>query len=133
MFLFVQAREKARFDFDLMGWWVVPEVEVEVAIMAATSTAKQVVIACSLTIDFAMEEIDIMKAVSLTIELVEESSAGSEALVDIISRKLEKEQVLAVEFNLMMPIAVNSIAKAIGGRILVEVGSLAMAVHTVPN
>ena len=79
-----------------------------------------------------MEVIDITLVVSLAIELVEESSAGSKALADIVGRKLEKEQVPAVEFNLMMPITVNSTAKAIGGRILVEVGSLAMAVHTVP-
>ena len=105
-------------------------VEIARAIMAATSVAEQEVIACSLSSNFTVEEIDISWVAALVTRQVAVSSARFKASVSIIGQKLVSEQVLAIKlFNLAkMPIAVNFTAKAIGGKILVEVKFRAEAV-----
>ena len=110
------------------------EVEIARAIMAATSVAEQEVIACSLSSNFTVEEIDISWAFALVTRQVAGCSAGFKASVSIIGQKLVSEQVLAIKlFNLAkMPIAVNFTAKAIGGKILVEVKLRAVAVRMTP-
>ena len=71
--------------------------------------------------------------VGLVIRQVVRCSASLEESVDTLDQKLVAALVFTKRLNLVMPISVNSTAKAIGGRILVVIEHQIMAVRTMPK